>query len=782
MRWVRGSLIVGALVAALAAMTGAMLSPAAHATVDTDVLIEDAGPGFEQAGDETGRGGTASRTFVHPAGQLVVQYTPLAEDMDAAQFFAFMEQADPGFVGLERVDVPGLPLARWSATEGADPARAPVVIVMFASRTGIFTALLSSEDVDALPPVETLLDVARRQIERAGGPPDTSGVSSAVVLPPDPELEAMLPQDPAPAFGLTQPVTVSGVDEIPDAVGIDPEVVSFLSNRSRSTVRVWANPETGLSAAVGLTEYPYNVFAAAALAASIDDPEAEARAFNGTEDIPDVHTFLGTGDKDGQVGAALRRGRLSAIVLVEAGDGGLQEAAGAVVDLTRQLDARLPAEASEPYRFPSPPSTFAGLAVTSAAVTAAGLASVGVGRARAWTLRRSDTPAVVLAAPPAPGVEQAPRPATGSAPATGVVSLDADAANLRRRGIVVVAAQLIALNVIVISLAGDFGWPGVIVAVLGLAGGLGFTSWWRRKELGALGPKGSGSPFILPRPAGALVGIIALAVLGVGTAYALKGVRYLLLKPSLAQLRWSDLLGLSPRGVGIAFAIGGLIVAVIGGILFRIARALGRADTRKLLAVDHRPPVLYLRSFGDDSVPLATIASARRPFFELFSFRGRDPFEEAVAWEFATYGPVVAVGRPGHSLASLGAAREHLSDDTWQDQVAQRMHDARAVVVATGETPGLRWEVSQVVAGGHLGKAVFVFPPLDGAALARRWAFTSTALAAAGAPVGPLPVDPGLIHTAQVAADGVVSATIATRRDEASYRTAVDRTMERLLG
>ena len=220
-------------------------------------------------------------------------------------------------------------------------------------------------------------------------------------------------------------------------------------------------------------------------------------------------------------------------------------------------------------------------------------------------------------------------------------------------------------------------------------------------------------------------------------------MRYLLLKPSLAQLRWSDLLGLSPRGVGVAFAIGGLIVAVIGGILFRIARALGRADTRKLLAVDRRPPVLYLRSFGDDSVPLATIASARRPFFELFSFRGRDPFEEAVAWEFATYGPVVAVGRPGHSLASLGAAREHLSDDTWQDQVAQRMHDARAVVVATGETPGLRWEVSQVVAGGHLGKAVFVFPPLDGEALARRWEFTSTALAAAGAPVGPLPADPG---------------------------------------
>ena len=46
-------------------------------------------------------------------------------------------------------------------------------------------------------------------------------------------------------------------------------------------------------------------------------------------------------------------------------------------------------------------------------------------------------------------------------------------------------------------------------------------------------------------------------------------------------------------------------------------------------------------------------------------------------------------------------------------------------------------------------------------------------------PVSPLPADPVLIHTAQVAADGVVTATIDG--DEASYRTAVDRTMERLL-
>ena len=343
-----------------------------------------------------------------------------------------------------------------------------------------------------------------------------------------------------------------------------------------------------------------------------------------------------------------------------------------------------------------------------------------------------------------------------------------------------VVAQLVALNVIVIALAGDFAWPGVVVAVLGLAGGLGFTSWWRRRELGAIGPQGAGAPFILPRPAGALVGIISLAVLGVGVAYTFKGLRYLVLKPTLAQLRWSNLLGLSPRGVGLAFTIGGFLVAVLGGALFRVARALGRADTRRLLAVDHRAPVLYLRSFDDDSVPLATIASARRPFFELLSFRGRDPFEESVAWELATYGPVVAVGRPGRSLASLGAAREHLSDDTWKAQVAGRMHDARAIALAAGETPGLHWEVAQVVAAGHLAKTVFILPPLPADTLARRWAFTSTALASAGAVVDELPADVGLVHTVQVGAGGSVAVTTAHQRDEASYRTAVDRAMVRV--
>ena len=267
-------------------------------------------------------------------------------------------------------------------------------------------------------------------------------------------------------------------------------------------------------------------------------------------------------------------------------------------------------------------------------------------------------------------------------------------------------------------------------------------------------------------------------MLALGVGYAIKGLRYLVLPPTLAQLKWSDLLGVAPRTVGIVFVVGGFLVTVLGAWLFRIARALGRSGTKRVLDIDHRQAALYLRSFDDDSVPLPMIASARRPLLELFSLRGTDPFEESVAWELNSYGPVVAVGRPGRSLASLGAAREHLSDETWRDQVASRMDEAGIIAVATGQTDGLAWEIGQIVTGGHLSKTMFVFPPVAPAEIGRRWEHTAASLADAGHAVGSLPVSPALIHTVRIDDDGTTTVTFAHRRDEATYRTAVDHAVQ----
>ncbi len=364
-------------------------------------------------------------------------------------------------------------------------------------------------------------------------------------------------------------------------------------------------------------------------------------------------------------------------------------------------------------------------------------------------------------------------------PGTELVQLDDDAAALRHRGAVVAVVQLVTIVVGVVALAGDFAWRGVGVAAASLVVGLVFSHLWLRHEHRLLGPTAPPRAFRVPRPAGAIMGIVAFAVLGFGVGFLFKGARYLIFSWTPAQLRWANLLGMTPRDVGVVFAFGGLLVTMLGAVLWRIARGLGRARVREVLAADPRPPVLYLRSFADDAVPLPIIASARRPLFELFSVRGADPFEECVAWELDSYGPVVAVGRPGGRLSSLGAAREHLSNDTWHDEIESRMRDAGWIALAPGDTDGLAWELDAIVSGGHLAKTIFVFPPLAPAELDRRWAHTSRVLRAAGATVDELPAPCSVVHTLQLGGDDAVRVTWAFTRDEATYRTGVDRALER---
>ena len=117
--------------------------------------------------------------------------------MSTRQLFALLEQVDVGIPGVATVDVPGLPLARWMGEEGVPPEQSPVLFVAFAARSAVFSALLTTDDVQALPPVATLLDVATRQIARAGGPPE--GADRTGRRPPTPRSPRSSPATPTPA-------------------------------------------------------------------------------------------------------------------------------------------------------------------------------------------------------------------------------------------------------------------------------------------------------------------------------------------------------------------------------------------------------------------------------------------------------------------------------------------------------------------------------------------------------------------------------------------------------
>ncbi len=95
-----------------------------------------------------------------------------------------------------------------------------------------------------------------------------------------------------------------------------------------------------------------------------------------------------------------------------------------------------------------------------------------------------------------------------------------------------------------------------------------------------------------------------------------------------------------------------------------------------VIAQDGRPAIIYLRSFADDT--------SFQPVHE----------QELVA-ALSLFGPVIAIGRPGEALQTLGAARVYLGDD-WQLQIYQWIQKCAMVVIRIGISPGLRWEIDTV--------------------------------------------------------------------------------------
>jgi TM2 domain-containing membrane protein YozV len=155
-----------------------------------------------------------------------------------------------------------------------------------------------------------------------------------------------------------------------------------------------------------------------------------------------------------------------------------------------------------------------------------------------------------------------------------------------------------------------------------------------------------------------------------------------------AEIPWYLLLAFIPLFVGAARS---------GILLFRSGwkyDAFTAADAR---ARDPRPPVLYFRSFHDDSqIVVAPRRGVVRARF-LWYTAGVSP-EQEIAFILGQVGPVIAIGKPGERLPELGAARIYVSDDQWRCVVTAWMSEAALVVFRAGETEGLWWEIEQALA------------------------------------------------------------------------------------
>jgi hypothetical protein len=139
---------------------------------------------------------------------------------------------------------------------------------------------------------------------------------------------------------------------------------------------------------------------------------------------------------------------------------------------------------------------------------------------------------------------------------------------------------------------------------------------------------------------------------------------------------------------------------------------------------DRRPPVLLLRSFRDDEVNLTPL-----PRFDLWTVldahetkAGYDfTLEEAVAEGLWEHGPVVALNEPGRTLPPLGAARESIPGERWQEVIDRYICEATRIVAVAASSPGLLWEIERILQKDAASKLLLVFPPIQDIELAARW-------------------------------------------------------------
>jgi TM2 domain-containing membrane protein YozV len=152
-----------------------------------------------------------------------------------------------------------------------------------------------------------------------------------------------------------------------------------------------------------------------------------------------------------------------------------------------------------------------------------------------------------------------------------------------------------------------------------------------------------------------------------------------------------------------------LITARIGFQLLRSGWKYDVVSAEQLLARDPRPPVVYLRSFEADSELVLRPAEFWNKIVTVcFDYMVTFSPEQELAEILNRVGPVIAIGKPGEPLPELGAARLYVSDADWKAKVTDMLARARLVIIRTGSTPNLQWEIEQTMARVPRRRILFV--------------------------------------------------------------------------
>ncbi len=301
-------------------------------------------------------------------------------------------------------------------------------------------------------------------------------------------------------------------------------------------------------------------------------------------------------------------------------------------------------------------------------------------------------------------------------------------------------------------------------AALYVGGGLAFgvVAWWAdrtvKRWLGRRPPpavartrsvrRGVGEGLVagarlLVVAAWLLVGLLAVAVVTLGPGSPAPAVAAIgVLGPSSGQVA-ALALGMLAAITGEAtwWAIGPLAIGTVVPVVLlavginHLGRRLVAPSIVELRAADPLPPLLLLRSFGDDATRLPALHPRHSALPSLLRLgRGRR-FEEVLADILAGHGPLIAVNPPGMRLPSLGAAKESLANDEWRSRVDELMGESGiAVFLCTPDSmnPGLAWELQNAANRLEPARLLLVVGPYPAAEVAARWDRFARAAVAVG--------------------------------------------------
>ena len=131
-------------------------------------------------------------------------------------------------------------------------------------------------------------------------------------------------------------------------------------------------------------------------------------------------------------------------------------------------------------------------------------------------------------------------------------------------------------------------------------------------------------------------------------------------------------------------------LVLYGAFLYWRGRQYAAQRLAESVITDAKPHLLYLRPFRSDYTIARAIPRAILGGYETTE-------EEQLADVLRPFGELEAIGRPGESLPTPGAARIYASDDEWREVVKRQMQASRLVVIRAGVEENVLWELTQAV-------------------------------------------------------------------------------------